>query len=312
MVIPCPCKGQKCVCNVEGAGGLTFSGNGKPRQPYRAEWQMWALEAEDNDQAEVTIVGDGSLADPWTITVDTLGGSMVQTVYENDGTWRKPSAGTVAQVVVIGGGGGGGASANPEADAGGSGGAGGAMSVAWFPFDDLPDEVDIEVGQGGRGGRPISGEAAAGDGGKSFFGPYLYAGGGRGGTSQANAAQTQHTTVGGTPPSGGPGGAGAVRDGSSIVEAPDHTTYFSPTGGGMGEGNVVFFGSNGGDLDAGESWGGEGGAGAQNVASPGDHEGVDGGLYGGGGGGGRAWDLSPNMNTKGGDGAPGVVVVTVW
>jgi hypothetical protein len=273
---------------------------------------MWDLVAEDTNQADVTITGDGTFADPWVIEIDTLGGSAVATIYESDGTWVKPDGGTIAQVVVIGGGGGGGAAAASDADAGGSGGSGGAMSTAWFPFTDLPDEVDIKVGQGGRGGRPISGDTAATDGGKSFFGPYLYAGGGKGGKSQADPSQTQHTTVGGTPPTGGPGGAGAVRDGSSVVEATDHTTFLSPTGGGMGEGNVVS-GSGEGDLDAGAgSWAGVGGDGAENVASPGSHDGLPGENYGGGGGGGRAWDLSDNLNTNGGAGAPGVVVVTVW
>jgi hypothetical protein len=141
-------------------------------------------------------------------------------------------------------------------------------------------------------------------GGKSFFGPYLYAGGGKGGKSQADPDQTQYTTVGGTPPTGGPGGAGAVRDGSSVDAATSHTTFMSPTGGGMGEGTVVSS-SAGGTRPTGGVWAGLGGDGAT-FAGPG---GFDGGLYGGGGGGGS---IAAAGGNNGGDGAPGIVIVTVW
>lgn len=306
MVKPCPCKNRRCTCTVEGASGLTFTGNGSARLPYRPTWEMWVLRGVDTDQADVTVTGDGTSADPWVVSVVTLGGSTVTTIFEADGTWVKPSAGTVAQVIVIGGGGGGGTAADPDADAGGSGGSGGAMSTAWFPFTDLPDDVDVGVGAGGQGGRPISGETTAKSGGRSFFGPYLYAGGGKGGKSQASASQTQSTTVGGTPPSGGPGGAGAVRDGGSWIDAKEHGTYLSPTGGGLGQGTLIP-NTNGGGLDIGTgAWAGKGGDGGDAGS-----DGGDGGDYGGGGGGGGHSTVG-DLLFNGGDGAPGVVVVTVW
>lgn len=281
-----------------------MSGNGGGRQPYIPRWSLYDLVPGDNSQAEVTITGTGTPGDPWVISIETLGGSIVQTIYNASDTWVK-TGGTVAQVVVIGGGGGGGASASGTADSGGSGGDGGAMSVAWFAVDDLPDEVEIEVGQGGAGAPPVSGSTTGGAGGDSWFGEYLYAPGGRGGHSQAQSSQTQHTTLGGTPPDGGPGGAGAVRNGSAVVPATDHTTYLSPTGGGNGQGNVVPA-SSGGDIFAGRTWAGEGGQGSVwGTGTPGG----DGQDYGGGGGGGQARSTG---NTNGGDGAPGVVVVTVW
>lgn len=259
-MVNCPCKGRRCVCNIDGAGGIYLTGNGDGRQPYIPRWALYSLVPGDTSQADVTITGTGDVGDPWVITIDTLGGSVVQTVYTNSDTWVK-TGGSVAQVVVIGGGGGGGGVANPSAAAGGSGGAGGAMSVGWFPLADLDDTVDVEVGQGGTGGQAVSGLTTGDTGGNSWFGEHLYAGGGRGGKSQASPAQTQHTTVGGTPPDGGPGGAGSVRDGGGSDPAEDHTTFFSPTGGGMGSGNDVGD-TPGGTISPGRSWGGEGGDGA--------------------------------------------------
>lgn len=306
MVRQCPCKHRRCSCAVDGETGITITGNGGGRQPYIPHWAQWALVGDDSSQVSVEITGSGTSGDPWVVTMDTQGGSVEQTIYTADGTWVKPQ-GTFAQVVVIGGGGGGG-SAGGGANAGGSGGSGGVMSTAWFSLDDLPDEVDIRVGQGGDGAPPIVGQTTAGDGGDSWFGEYLYAPGGKGGKSQANPSQTQYETVGGTAPDGGPGGAGAVRNGSSVVQAPDHLTLTSPTGGGMGEGALVA-NSDGGSMLLGESWAGQGGDGGDNDLPASGRSGQPGGLYGGGGGGGAS---GPTISYDGGDGGPGVVVVTVW
>jgi hypothetical protein len=290
------------VCNVTGAGGIEFAGNGSGRLPYIPSWSLFNLIKDDSSQTDITITGTGTVGDPWIITIDTLGGSVIQTVYNNNDTWVKGS-GTVCNVVAIGAGGGGGG-VGEDASFGGSGGAGGAMSVGWFAIDDLPDTVEIEVGTGGTGGRPESGLTTAADGGDSWFGEYLLAPGGRGGKSQASPSQTAHTTLGGTYPEGGSGGAGAIRSGSSVVDAEGHYTSAAPTGGGVGEGSLTAA-TGEGDLAI-HMWGGAGGrGGSPSILGPGN-PGQD---YGGGGGGGSS---SPTTSYRGGDGADGVVVVTVW
>lgn len=186
------------------------------------------------------------------------------------------------------------------------------MSTAWFSVADLPDEVPIMVGQGGAGGQPISGAAQGQAGGDSWFGEFLLAPGGRGGKTQAASNQPRFPTLGGTYPEGGPGGAGAVRSGASVIPADDHVGMLSPTGGGMGEGSVVVGGgaTDPGDLPV-SIWAGRGGSGGLLLGAP-PQPGQPGDLYGGGGGGGASTSGVLAQSFEGGDGAPGVVVVTVW
>jgi hypothetical protein len=301
----CNCKKTRCFCLLDGEGGVTIEGNGSERNPYLPTWMRYTLLGSTTNQTTVTVTGDGSVGNPWVITITTEGGAITQTVYTSDDTWVK-QAGGMAQIVAIGGGGGGGGVANPHAAAGGSGGGGGAMSVAWLALDELPDEVDLKVGQGGRGGKAVEGATTAESGGDSWFGTYLYAGGGRGGKSQAAPAQNQFRAVGGTPPDGGPGGMGSIRFGNTVIPADEHRNYLSPTGGGMGQGSAVAQ-SPGGLILAGRSWGGEGGAGGFSIGA----QAQPGGDFGGGGGGGSASPLLLSAH-PGADGAPGVVVVTVW
>jgi hypothetical protein len=291
---------------LEGDGGITVSGNGNGRQPYIPKWSMFDLVAGDTSQAEVTITGSGTTGDPWVVSIETLGGSVVQTIYTANDTWVK-TGGAVAHVVAIGGGGGGGAVGAYDRPSGGSGGSGGAMSVGWFALSDLPDTVEVNVGQGGSPGQPIDGQATGGFGGDSWFGDYLYAPGGRGGKSQAAATQTQYVTLGGTPPDGGSGGAGSVRDGTGVKAATPHYGSFAPTGGGNGEGTVVPMTSGGAMLQT--SWGGQGGQGGLIGVY---ENGREGGLYGGGGGGAASPAPGPGRLPAGGPGGSGVVVVTVW
>lgn len=304
MVRNCPCQSQKCVCYVEGEGGLSFDGNGTGRLPYRPAWVKQTLEAQDSDQANITITGAGTSGSPYVVSIATLGGAVIQTVYESDGTFVKPLAGSVAHVVVIGGGGGGGGMVNGGRVLGASGGSGGAMSSGWFLLQDLPTNVDIEVGGGGTRGRNISGQTNGGDGGASWFGEYLYAAGGRHGGATTQEFNLQFPTVGGTPPDGGPGGAGGVRNGNFPTDPPDQTLYPSPAGGGIGEGTTV--GSLGGEILISHTWAGEGGDGGGGSL---DGDGVAGEKYGGGGGGGAS---NVGSGADGAAGAQGVVVVTVW
>lgn len=309
MVKGCGCKGARCTCAVIGEGGLRFSGNGSSRLPLVPHFAMPILVGQDSSQIDVTVTGSGTSGDPWVIQMDAQGSTVTHIIYESDDTWSKEGFGTVAQVVVIGGGGGGG-SAGPSANAGGSGGSGGAMSTGWFLIDDLPDDVQIKVGTGGQGGTPSA--TTGGNGGRSDFGDLLYAGGGRGGKAQAVASQSQFPTTGGTPPEGGPGGAGAVRDNATFIAADSHVGFLSPTGGGMGTGLVVTDGNaaNPGFLPTKKSWAGQGGDGGNTaIVGPTAWPGDPGELFGGGGGGGAS---DTGDSWPGGDGASGVVVVTIW
>jgi hypothetical protein len=105
-----------------------------------------------------------------------------------------------------------------------------------------------------------------------------------------------------------------VRTGNTEAPAEVLRDRYAPTGGGLGSGQTYAGGSVGGSQNVGGAgWAGVGGAGGLAFGSI-DAE--DGELYGGGGGG--AWVTVTGggevdtRDNKAGDGAQGVVVVTVW
>lgn len=303
----CGCTSSQCYCRFSGGFGVEVTGNGTTRQPYKAVLAPWALLGSESSSAEVTVAGAGTGGDPWDVSVDVTG-LVSQTVFEADGPWVKPTAGSVAWVVVIGGGGGGGKAGAANAVAAGSGGNGGAMSTGWFLLADLPDSVDCKVGQGGPGALAGGATTQGVAGGDSWFGDFLFADGGIGGTHQGTNPTPQVITPGGTAPEGGHGGYPAVRDGLSFLGAEDHLTLHSPTGGGLGDGNTVAATPGGVIFPTETKLAGEGGAGAASTAVPG----TDGGLYGGGGGGGACQTTPAPQFSSGGYGGNGVVIVTVW
>jgi hypothetical protein len=88
--------------------------------------------------------------------------------------------------------GGGGGGATGEGGIGGEGGGGGDIVTAWFRLADLPDSVEIVVGQGGRANAP-NGDGE--DGGDSRFGDFLVAKGGKGGRSGRNQQSGRHVVT---------------------------------------------------------------------------------------------------------------------
>ena len=86
-------------------------------------------------------------------------------------TWVKPKGVTMCYMLAIGGGAGGGAGFQRQSANGGGGGGGQCSGVARFmvPAFLLPDQLFIQVGEGGRGGVGPSGTGAGGAGGISYI-----------------------------------------------------------------------------------------------------------------------------------------------
>jgi hypothetical protein len=191
-------------------------------------------------------------------------------------TWIRPSNLSYAVVEVCGGGGAGGGC---NTNAGGSG-AGGGYSRKILPADSFAGIETIRIGKGGRGGEGfIDGE----DGGTTSFGTHFYATGGQGG-------KTQYLGLNNT--EGSYGGSGNGGD-FNIVGGP---------GGGTIEGGQPVY------------WGGSSflGGGAPARMRNAGQDGISAIGYGGGGSGASGGTASGGSNKKGGDGASGVVILTLY
>lgn len=269
--------------------------------------------------------------------------------FTTNGTWVKPPAAKYVTVFLMGGGGGGargGRTANNAASQGGGGGMSGGISFEEFPADIVADTVSVVVGVGGTGapGTSTNSQSASGTGatpgGNTSFGDLLIAYGG----SQAASL------TGGT--GGGVGGAGtgtkeqgvAGGNGSNGAGLPTTPTVPTPmivsTGGGGGGGinasNVPGNGAaggtksqympgplaggtqglaagnvNGGDGNSMGLYGTGGGGGAASTTGNAGHGG-NGGLYGAGGGGGGGSRNDVGVSGPGGNGAPGIAIITTY
>lgn len=323
-----------------------------------------AATASTGTSAGNVIVLDGSArlpaVDGSQLTGISGGGSSPQVdIYTTAGSfsWTMPAGATLVEVEVQAGGGGGGSGAYYSTGTanrnGGGGGGGGGRSVMRFSASNLSSTVSGEVGAGGPGGAAVSGTTDANGnagtaGGASWFGAYLYAGGGSGGAAGTNSSSSRAL--------GGAGGAGihaggAGGDGTRIgsVTAAGGSASALGGGGGGGGGHVGQSGGAGAASGAGvmslagnaggngglntdvlapggvgtttpagtyySGGGGGGGCGrgasSGQVAGPGGAGGAYGGG-GGGGGGGTRYTSGTVPSGAGGDGGDGFVRITTW
>lgn len=209
-------------------------------------------------------------------------------VFNNSGTWTKPTGAKAVYVQVQGAGGaGGGAQATGTGQAScGSGGGAGGYADAMFDAATLTSTVTVTVGTGGTGVSGAAGNAGSG----SSFGSLISASGGSGGDARpaSNAAFGIDGGVGGSTFTGGqllvPGG-----DGMSC----------------WGDGQLSISGEGGASyLSAGSAKGVRTVTATSRIAGP-----V--GKPNGGGGAGAANSASVSA-VAGGNGGKGVVIVTTY
>ncbi len=216
-----------------------------------------------------SLFGWGKLTGP---RIFTVGGTYV------------PTPGTTSAFIeaLAGGGAGGGIAATGAGAAGaGSGGSAGSYGMLWLPSGVAPQTITI-----GAGGAGVSG-ANGGNGGVTSFGALISCPGGLGGLSGAGrsaAGVSAQAVAGGAPPSGASLGNGGAPSGSSIVLSASSAL--------SGAGAPTRFG--GGGTPAG-----------LNATS--GIAGNPGGGFGSGGSG--ACAVATGSSFKGGDGAPGLVIV---
>lgn len=268
----------------------------------------------DDDSFATATASNVPSAESVKAYVDGQSGVDYQTFTAN-GTWNKPSGGTIALVQAWGGGGSGGRSSGGQC----GGGGGGAYVEKWIPLAGLTSTVSVTVGAGGAA---VSAAGNGNAGGNSTFGSYVTAyGGGAGGgvAGSANAAGgggggtvgAGGNANGGTAGTAGAGGGGAGGVFGANGSQASYAQGGGGGGGGQGVGGASFSGGGGGGgssanttLYAGGSsvQGGAGGAGTTNNTG----NGVAGTAPGGGGGG----AYSPSGSS--GAGARGEVRVTVF
>ncbi|QEQ93607.1 hypothetical protein SEA_ZUKO_29 [Streptomyces phage Zuko] len=208
-------------------------------------------------------------------------------IFTSTDTWDKPAgARTILVQCQAGGGAGGGcvATAANEVCAGG-GGSGGAYAESVLTGNSVTSSVTVTVGTGGTGGT-----GTGGNGTTSSFGSYVSASGGVGGGSTGASSVSNAGISGATAASqtmtgdiqiNGQGGGAGMRQISGV------------TMGGMG-GNS-YLGGGGRGCSA---------AGAQVAGTA--------GMGYGGGGGGACSGTTADGAINGGDGAPGIVIVTTY
>lgn len=296
-----------------GTGGLTAIANGGTGQTT-ATAALTALLPSQTGNSGKALITNGSVAS-W----GAAGESINKQVFTANGTWTKPSSGTVALITVWGSGGGGARGSVSIERAGGGGGGGCCQRL--IALSDLPSTVAVTIATGGVGATTAG--SNGGSGGTSYFGTtlnssYAAAAGGTSGTFSSSSTSNAAGGNGGDVIAGGGTfnvtvlGLGAGGDDGSF--APGYGGgggggYQYSSGGGFAYtgGSALFGGGGGGAVNAyltatdvsnpGLSInGGNGGAGSLTA-------GVNGQSPGGGGGGGL---------TSGGNGGDGLCIVYVW
>jgi hypothetical protein len=207
-------------------------------------------------------------------------------LFTSSGTWTRPDGARTCYIRAVGGGGAGGGASATAANQHSNGGGGGAGGYAEHYVDaqTLAATVTITVGTGGAG---VS-AAAGGNGTASSFGSIVVVGGGTG--------ASLNTVTGGV--LGIDGGAGGTATAGTI--------RYAGSAGGASWGSASV-GSSG----SGASTPLGGGGAARGVNANGQSfQGGDATGYGAGGGG--AMTCASASANRGGNGAPGAVIVVSW
>ena len=201
------------------------------------------------------------------------------------GTWTRSAGCLWVDVEVFGaGGGGGGALGHASNKTAASGGGGGGYAHSVLSGSAMPSSATVAVGSGGAGGAAGQNNGSDGSGNSSFVGGSvnMVAEPGLAGESSGSALNQYHAGGVGGNATGGQDSVRGQRGGTSIAIGG---TAFPAKGGDNGKGL---------------------GGGAQ----PASWHGADADYYGGGGSGGANSEAASVVNRSGGNGSPGIVIVT--
>lgn len=295
--------------NISGVTAIANGGTGQTT----ATAALTALLPNQSGNSGKALTTNGTVAS-W----GAVNANSDKQVFTANGTWTKPSFGTVALITVWGGGGGGAKGITNIRRAGGGGG--GACSQRLVELSDLPSTVAVTVGAGGTGSTAAGGGNGSA-GGDTWFGAsltnaYAAAQGGSAGQAASNSSSNANGGGGGDVYVGNGGGTTTISSfGSGANDGNDSAGFGGAGGGGYDNsindvysgGEAFYGGAGGGAVNTFGAFlqtsvrgysvnGGNGGDGSTGTGNAGSSR-------GGGGGGGI---------TSGGNGGGGLCIVYVW
>jgi len=211
--------------------------------------------------------------------------------FTSNGTYTPTSGMKYCVIQCVGGGGGGGGAPDTVINtlvSVGGGGQSGGYAVGVFTAADIGASKAVTVGTGGTGGNGVSGT----NGGNTSVGTLI-------------------SIQGGSPGSASGTGATASANGGNGAMTSPGSSYFS-TGEFGGTGSIANLGNGTAFTFSGAGGSSILGAGAPQISSPSalTANGTAGGNYGGGGAG--AANFTTGSAKTGGNGAPGIVIITEY
>jgi len=76
MASKCGCAGNSCSCKFVAGRGVRLRGSGAQNNPIVIDAYPMSLAVQDSTTIDLTLTGDGTQGNPWSIKADLIGSSV--------------------------------------------------------------------------------------------------------------------------------------------------------------------------------------------------------------------------------------------